>query len=74
VWAFGPTPCLADGSAGRRAGGGLGSQNQAITKDTKSTVEAIPLRSEIEEKKKKNKQPNNQVVLEMVMRTNEASA
>jgi hypothetical protein len=40
--------------------GALGSQNQAITKDTQSTVETIPLRSEIEEKKKE-KQTNKPI-------------
>jgi hypothetical protein len=53
-----PTPCLHPALPDEGRGFRWVRQNQAITKDTKSTVETIALRSEIEEKKKKNKQPN----------------
>jgi hypothetical protein len=69
---FVPTPCLSAGSAGRQAGGSLGSQKQALTKDTKSTVETTALRSEIEEKRKTNNKTNN-VVVEMVVRAKRGS-
>ena len=59
VWALGPTPCLSDGSAGRQAGGSLGSLEPSYCKDIQASGRdhAPPIG---DRRKEKRKQTTNQ--------------